>query len=248
VTLGESTVRALADVSCASMRFIHHHLRTLDVAAARAFYSAVLGRDDADVIQLHEQAVARGARPHWLGYLEVDAVDAAATTFTARGAVPFGPKWVNPQGLEAAVVRDPGGAIVALVKPPPAWPERVMGSRPEVAWHELNTVDVERAMGDYGALVGWEFKAPLVLEGLGVLHPFAWQPGGAAIGSMSDIGGRPGVHPHWLFHFRVASFALAVEAVRAGGGSIVSTVLLPGGGRVAVCDDPQGAAFALRDG
>ena len=62
---------------------------------------------------------------------------------------------------------------------------------------------------------------------------------------MSDIAGRPGVHPAWLFHFRVAAFEPALGAVRAGGGVVFGSFVLPGGARSAVCDDPQGAAFAL---
>jgi catechol 2,3-dioxygenase-like lactoylglutathione lyase family enzyme len=49
-------------------RFFYYALRTSDVARARAFYTAVLGNDDAEIFELHEQAVARGARPHWLGF------------------------------------------------------------------------------------------------------------------------------------------------------------------------------------
>lgn len=230
-------------------RFFHYHLRTNDVAAARAFYAAVLGRRDADIVQHDERAVARGAPPHWLGYLDVGEVDAAAAAFGARGATALGPKWVNPQGLEAAVVRDPGGAIVALAKPAPApLPGNAGGSHPDVAWHLLNTANVERAKANYGELLGWEFKEPLDLGGHGVFHPFAWQPGGAAAGSMSDIAERPGVHPHWLFHFRVEALGPALETVRAGGGSIIGPFVLPSGDRVAVCDDPQGAAFALFEG
>jgi len=124
-------------------RFFHYTLRTTDVAAARAFYSAVLGDTGAEMVPLHEQALARGARPHWLGFLEVAEVDLASSKFVARGAVPLGPKWLNPRGLEASVMRDPGGAVVALGKPAAA--DGAEGPCPKVAWHVLNTADVERA-------------------------------------------------------------------------------------------------------
>jgi hypothetical protein len=39
----------------------------------------------------------------------------------------------------------------------------------------------------------------------------------------------------------------AVDAVRARGGSVVESVVIPGGDRIAICDDPQGAAFTLRE-
>lgn len=217
-------------------------LRTSDVEAARAFYATVIGDAALDVLKLHEQAVARGARPHWLGFIEVGEVDRAAAAFVERGASPLGPKWVNPEGLEAAVMRDPGGAIVALAKPP-APPTRPSG----VVWHLLNTPDVQRAKANYGELFGWEPKEPLDLGSLGVLHPFAWARGGPTVGAMIDIAGRPEVHPHWLFQFPVASLEPAMAAARRGGGIVLGPSALPTGERIAVCDDPQGAAFAIRE-
>ena len=223
-------------------QFFHYVLRTTDVAAARAFYSSVLGNADAEIVQLHEQALARGARPHWLGFLAVPEVDQATSAFAARGAAPLGPKWLDPRGLEAAVMRDPGGAVVALGKPPA---NQGSLSHPRVAWHMLNIADVERALSNYRELFGWEFKEPVDLGVDGVFHPFAWQPGGLTVGALSDIAQRPGAHPHWLFHFHVAALDPALEAVRGGGGLVLGPFNLQSGARVAVCDDAQGAAFAL---
>jgi predicted enzyme related to lactoylglutathione lyase len=222
--------------------FFHYVLRTTDVAGARAFYSAVLGNTDAEIVQLHEQALARGARPHWLGFLDVADVERAASEFAARGAAPLGPKWVDPRGLEAAFMRDQGGALIALGKPPAQGSQL---SHPRVAWHTLNIADVERAVANYGELFGWEFKEPVDLGVDGVFHPFAWQPSGVAVGALSDIAQRPGVHPHWLFHFQVSALEPALEAVRAGGGLVLGPFTLQSGARIAVCDDAQGAAFAL---
>jgi predicted enzyme related to lactoylglutathione lyase len=225
-------------------RFVQFHLRTTDVDAARSFYAAVLGNDDAIIFRLHEQAIARGAPPHWLGYLDVGDVDASVAAFVARGAVPLGPKWVNAEGLEAAVMRDPGGAVVALAKPPPASVDR-KGGPAEVAWHLLHTTDVDRAKANYNELFGWELGEPMDLGTHGVFHPFAWQPGDPTVGAMSDIATHPGVHSHWLFHFRVGSLDAAIDAARAGGGIVMGPFVMPSGERIAVCDDPQGAAFAL---
>jgi predicted enzyme related to lactoylglutathione lyase len=38
----------------------------------------------------------------------------------------------------------------------------------------------------------------------------------------------------------------AIERVRSGGGVVAGVFTLGSGERLAVCDDPQGAAFALR--
>jgi predicted enzyme related to lactoylglutathione lyase len=228
--------------------FFQVALRTLDVEAAQSFYRAVLGVEPRGTVRLHEQAIARGARPHWLSFVRVDDVAQSAAAFVARGAQSLAPIWVNPEGLEAAVMRDPGGAIVALGKPPAQdWSCR---QRPglEVDRFVLNTADVARAKANYGELFGWEFLAPLELGTLGQLHPFAWLPGAAPAGSMLDIAGRPGVHPHWLCHFRVAALEPALSAVCAAGCLVIGPLALPGGEQVAVCDDPQGAAFALITG
>src|SRR6185436_18530118 len=92
--------------------FFQVTLRTLDAAAAKAFYASVFGAGvELDIVPLHEQAIARGAKPHWLGFIDVGEVDRAAVFFSQRGSTAYGPKWINPIGLEAAVLRDPGGAM-----------------------------------------------------------------------------------------------------------------------------------------
>jgi predicted enzyme related to lactoylglutathione lyase len=223
-------------------RFCRFELRTTDVAAARAFYAALLGDAGADIVPLPAEAAARGARAHWLGHLGVEDVERTARAFVALGATRLGPTRPTAEGREVAIVRDPGGAVVALATLPSA------PVRSDVVWQALNTSDLERCITSYRELFGWSFTERHDLGALGVYHSFTWLPGGASVGSMADITGRPGVHPHWLFHFRVAALEPALATVRAAGGVVIGPIVLPGGERIAVCDDPQGAAFALREG
>jgi predicted enzyme related to lactoylglutathione lyase len=229
--------------------FFQVQLRTLDVEAANVFYSAVLGAAPLRTVPLHEQAIARGARPHWLGYLRVADVERSAEAFLARGAQSLGPIWVNPEGLEAAIMRDPGGAIVALAKPPAQAESRDLTCRArsgvEVGHYVLHTTDVERAKVNYGELCGWAFGASFDLAPFGVFYPFGWERGGEPAGVLNDIAQRPSVHAHWLYHFRVPALEPALAAVRAAGGLVVGPFTLPDGQHVAACDDPQGAAFGL---
>lgn len=220
-------------------RFRRFELRTTDVAAARAFYASLLGDEGADIMPLPAEAAARGARAHWLGHLGVEEVERTARAFAGLGATRLGPTRPTADGGEVALLRDPGGAVVALATPPAGPP------RDDVVWQVLNTGDLGRCIASYRELFGWHFAERVDLGALGVFHPFAWQPGGANVGSMSDITQRPGVHPHWLFHFRVAALEPALARVRAAGGVVMGPFGLPGGERLAVCDDPQGAAFAL---
>jgi predicted enzyme related to lactoylglutathione lyase len=224
-------------------RIFRATLRTLDVEAAEAFYLDVLGTKPIGVVRLHDHAIARGAKPHWLGFIDVgDDVERAAASFVEHGGTSMGPKWINPEGLEAAMTRDPGGALIALAKPPPAAPS---ASGPEVVFYTLDTPDVRRAMATYGALFGWAFGEPLDLGSLGTFHPFSWEAGAPQAGVFGDLRGRSNVHPQWMFHFRVAALEVAIARVEASGGSSLGPVELPSGDRLAVCEDPQGAAFAL---
>jgi len=222
-------------------RFCRIELRTTDVPTARLFYRALLGDDGADIVPLPAEAIARGARPHWLGHLGVPYVESTASAFVAQGASRLGPTRPTAAGGAVAILRDPGGAVVALATPPAA------PVRADVVWHSLNAADLGRASASYCAVMGWQVTEAIDLGPLGRHHQFSWGPGEATVGAMADIAGRPGVHPHWLFHFHVAALDPALAVVRAAGGLALDPVTLPTGGRVAVCDDPQGAAFALQE-
>jgi uncharacterized protein len=220
-------------------RFCRFELRTTDADAARTFYEKVLGHERAVIWPLHEQALARGAPPHWLGNLGVEDVERATAAFVERGATRLGPTRPTRDGRQAGVLRDPGGAVLALTTPPRAPTEVTV----DVAWHVLNTKEAVRAATNYRELFGWDFT----LGAHGAFQEFAWRPGGTSVGAIADVAGRPGVHPHWLFFFGVDALDAAVAATRAAGGVVVDHVMLQGGARACVCDDPQGAAFGLRE-
>jgi predicted enzyme related to lactoylglutathione lyase len=219
-------------------RFVRVELRTTNVAAARAFYRAVLGAEPSELSVVPAEAVARGARPHWLGYLGVDDVERVASAFVERGGTRLGPSRTGPQGA-IALLRDPGGAVVALTSAPPIAPLN------DVTWQVHNGENVEPTLAAYCDLLGWRRTERMELPGIGVFHRFAFAPGAPDAGAFTDISGLPGRHPHWLFHFRTARFDEAIGAVRSGGGVVLPVVTLPTGRRVAICDDPQGGAFAL---
>src|SRR5208283_3506322 len=125
--------------------FFRFELRTTNADGAREFYARVLGHDRAIIWPLHEQALARGARPHWLGSLDVEDIEQTAAAFVERGATRLGPTVPRRDGGQMAVLRDPGGAVVALATPA-AENAQVFT---EVGWHVLNTKDAPRATMDY---------------------------------------------------------------------------------------------------
>jgi predicted enzyme related to lactoylglutathione lyase len=216
-------------------RFCLYELRTTDVSAANAFYAEVLERTDLTIRELPVAARARGAPAHWLGYLstaEVGGAIVALQRWNAHGAMPVGARVGN-----GAVVRDPGGAMLALTDSA----ELVDAG---VALHVLQTPEASRAAQIYVELFGWVLTERFEL-GPTAFQPFAWRSGEPNAGAIADLAGRPGVHPQWQFFFAVRSLDAALATVRKHRGVVIGPTELPDGRRVAACDDPQGAAFGL---
>jgi predicted enzyme related to lactoylglutathione lyase len=229
----------------AAARFCKYQLRTTDLAAARAFYAEVLGADfwggEISLVPLPERAAAMGAPPNWLGHLGVADVDASLARMVAAGGQPLGPLQRNAAGASAlAVLRDPFGAVFALGS------DGVMPTRDLVALHVLNTEDNARAFALYAELFGWTPTGAGRLGGdLGRHQMFAWDDSGRSVGVVTDGARAPGIHPQWMFCFRVTDLAAASARVRALGGHVLPPQPTAAGDLVSACDDPQGAAFGL---
>lgn len=199
--------------------------------AARSFYAALLEEGAPDVTELPANARARGAVPHWLGYLAAPSLERTIQAFVARGATRLG---------NGELFRDAGGAVLALAAPQ----ER---SRRDVVWQQLLTADPERAKRDYGELFGMRMGAAIEVPQHGTFEQFAWGEGELS-GSIGSIAQKPHIHPQWLFFFRVPELERALSHVRTQRGAVIGPTTLADGRRVAVCDDPQGAQFALMTG
>ncbi len=209
--------------------FDEFELRANDVGAARAFYTRLLGAEPT-VTALPARARERGAPPHWLGSLRVPRLDAAVAQVIARGGATLG-----PVSRARAVCRDPGGAVFGLSEEPTS---RAPGP---FVWHELHTDDVGRAFAFYEGLARWRpgaaFEGPVTARLLD----------GADGAILETLGRVPGIHPHWLFYGPVEDLARAVAFVREAGGRVGhGPVETPGGRTIAVCEDPEGAAFGLQ--
>jgi len=118
---------------------VWNELNTRDPEAAKVFYGAVFGWGFEErefqtgrytSLKLGEDTVGgmldmRGRVPeeapvHWLAYFAVDDADATVGKATEGGGdVPFGPEDM-PEVGRIAVLKDPFGAVFALIKPDPA--------------------------------------------------------------------------------------------------------------------------------
>lgn len=226
-------------------RFFKFELRTPDPPAARIFYASFLGEGELDIEPLPPGAFARGVPAHWLGHIGVDDVHEAVRSFVAAGATQLGPPTRATDSRHFAVLRDPGGAVVGVSTTTET--TLVSTAQPEVIWHQLYAANLERTFAVYRSLFGWRLTEARDDAVLGVHQELSWDTSGTSVGSTADIETRAGVHPHWLFHFRVAALGPALDLVRRAGGVVIGPTSLPSGDRVAMCEDPQRAAFVLHE-
>ncbi len=246
-------------------RFVWYELMTTDPAAARAFYSQVVGwQTEASAIPgmdytllsagphqiggmmaLPPEALAAGVPPNWAGYVGVDDVDAKAAALQQAGGSVLRPPADIPGVGRFAVVADPFGAAFCLYKghePGPMTPAAA-GTPGTVGWHELMAGALEPAWAFYSQLFGWAKADAMDMGPMGVYQLFT--AGDAPIGGMMT---RPPEMPvsAWLYYVNVDAIDAAVGRIQAAGGKVINGPMeVPGGSWIVQASDPQGAMFAL---
>lgn len=244
-------------------RLVWHELMTTDLAAAQAFYKKVVGwgtkqwEGNADymmwmagdkpvggLMPLPAEAAKAGAPPNWLTYVEVPDADETVAQAKSLGAqVLAGPEDI-PQVGRFAVLQDPQGAVFAILTVASPLPDETDPEVLEFSWHELITTDWKAAEAFYRALFGWEKKQEMDMGELGTYFIFGRDR--FMYGGMYTKPADMPAPPHWLPYARVESVDAAVERGKESGGMVVAGPMeVPGGDRIAVMMDPQGAAFAV---
>ncbi|HSL69431.1 MAG TPA: VOC family protein [Longimicrobiales bacterium] len=245
-------------------RFAWHELATTDPKAAEQFYSAVVGWTPAPwqsgeidytlfmsgeapiagLMPLADEAKAAGAPPSWLAYIEVPNVDETVAQATGLGAQMVGPAVDVPGVGRFAVLRDPQGAAFAVHKSETPTAEETDPRPLEFSWHELATTDYQAADRFYSQLFGWETKSDMDMGPAGIYHMFGRDR--FTYGGMYNKPDDMPAPPHWVHYALVDSADAAAERATAHGGQVlVGPMEVPGGDRIAVIVDPQGATFAV---
>jgi predicted enzyme related to lactoylglutathione lyase len=101
------------------------------------------------------------------------------------------------------------------------------------------------AFAFYEATCGWKKTDAMDMGPEGVYQMFGWPAPsvGGIYGTPREKAGTPAA---WLHYVRVADVDRAASIVVAKGGTIRNGPMdVPGGSRIVMCADPQGAAFAL---
>jgi len=114
-----------------------------------------------------------------------------------------------------------------------------------VWWTELMTRDPDAARDYYTKLCGWEWD-PVPM---GTSTYWLGKRNGVPLVGVMDMAGQPefdGTPPHWFSEFAVDDVDAACKATRAAGGKVLRDPWdVPGTGRIAILQDPTGAAMGL---
>jgi uncharacterized protein len=239
--------------------FCWPELATSDSKGAIQFYSALFGwtvsesptdfgpyyrfQLDGDDVGASYQARPEDGPPHWISYVAVSSVDeASARAMELGGTVVAGPFDVFDAGRMAAL-RDPAGAVINLWQAKTHIGATRLNDPGTLCWTELATTDPPAAEKFYTSLFGWTAKKGTAPPG----EYTEFFNRGTAVGGMMRIEPDWGdVPPHWLPYFAVVDCDASAGRVKQQGGTLpVPPKDIPGVGRFAVVQDPQGALLAI---
>jgi hypothetical protein len=244
--------------------FAWYELLTTDVSGAKAFYASVFGWEVQDastpnlpyalfsaakspvcgLMDLPEEGRKVGVKPTWMAYAAVNDVAVTSERIKRLGGTVYVPPTKTNIGF-ISVVADPQMATFALVSALKVGREQPAesGKPGHVGWHELLAEDSAKSFAFYCDCLGWE-RAKSEIGEEDVYHLFS--ACGLTIGGIFTR--RPSdPPPFWLLYFNVEDIDAAAERVKSGGGKVFhNSRELPGGIWIALCADPQGAAFALQ--
>ncbi len=245
--------------------FIWYELLTNDSESAQKFYGKILdwkfnkagfeGLDyqmfqaaDAAIggfLSLSEDMKSNGARPAWIGYLNVDSIEASLASIRKAGGE------VLSEGSEItgvgpfALIADPQGALIYIIEDGSGMQSDAFTTEPKLGhcgWNELATTDQSASTTFYSEQFGWEQKDEMDMGPMGKYLFFHHGPMFA--GSMT----KPPEMPvsAWTYYFRVADIDVAAKAITDNGGTTLHEPQeVPGEDFVINAMDPEGVFFAV---
>jgi predicted enzyme related to lactoylglutathione lyase len=245
-------------------RIVWYELLTTDIKAAEQFYATVVGwtvkpfRGDPEPYDVFARSgggdvggvmkIPQGMNfpPHWEMYLAVPKLEDTVAKIEKLGGSALSPLIEVPNVGRLRTMKDPQGAVFAIIEPAPMDQERPE-TEPQVgdgSWHELYTTDAEAAMKFYTDVFGWHPTDTMDMGPMGKYYMFGRAfPLGGMMNKPKEMAQVP---PNWNLYFRVPDVNAAAERVKANGGQVLNGPMeVPGNQWIVNCMDPQGAAVAF---
>ena len=238
-------------------------LSTSDADGAKTFYGEFFGWEfeDSEVpgggvyTMCHVQGDAVAAiiqqdeHPgHWNNYVTVTSADETAAKAKQLGAKVFEEPFDVMEAGRMAVFADPGGACT-LRRGNRESTSALAESTTLAAWAgtSYRRAILRTRPTFYSDLFGWTAE-PIEQDGKTVYVTIKNSAGRMNGGFMPMTEQQGGAPSYWLPYFIVTSCDEGLSRIEELGGELLAGPMEPGGGRIAVASDPQGAVFAIFEG
>lgn len=243
-------------------KFVWHDLMTKDVPAVKKFYGDLFGwrfvgpdnpKAKYTTILLNNRPIGGivyvaeledGSNPsQWMSYLSVADVDQGVEFFLERDGKLLRETWDQPDRGRMAILQDPYGALLALVRsdvgdPPDSDPVNFGW-----LWHEYLSTDLSQARPFYESLVGYQTDSLTVREGY---FYYVLKNADKPRAGMAQVPWE-GLKPNWLAYILVEEVQPVVDRVRKLGGEVLIEPNMDlRKGSVALVSDPSGGVFAVQ--
>jgi predicted enzyme related to lactoylglutathione lyase len=242
---------------------VWYELLTTDPKAALAFYTEVIGwktqpwENDytmwvgsqgplGGAAQLPEQVKQMGVPPYWNANVHVADVDKTVARVRELGGRVYVEPIDVPKIGRLAVIGDPQGASIAIVKLNEPMAPHDTSKHGEFCWHELITTDQNAAFAFYNEIFGWERMLDHDMGPMGIYLIFGRN--GQQLGGIFNKPKSLPIPPTFLYYIQVDDLDAALSRAKNLGAKVINGPMeVPGGARIVQLTDPQGAAFALHE-
>lgn len=255
------------DLEMSNGRFVWYELMTTDTKKAIAFYGDVVGWKTqpfdgapADkpytmwvagqgpiggVMALPDEVRKMGVPPHWMAHVQVADVDKTVAKAKELGGSVHMPPTDIPTVGRFSVIADPQGASLSVFKPAQEMTAHDTTKPGEFSWNELYAKDNAKAFEFYRALFGWEQLGEMDM-GPEMGKYILFGQDGKQFGGAMTIGKDMKTPPAWAYYANVEDLEGAIDRAKHHDAKLMFGPMdVPGGTRVAMLTDPQGAVFAL---
>ncbi len=181
--------------------------------------------------------------PHWGCYVRVDNCDEATKKAKSLGAEIIKEPFDVMDAGRMSVIKDPQGAYINLWQKNTHAGAADQGAVGSTCWHELMVDDPEKALDFYSKLLGWSAEKS---EFDGKTYYSLKMADQTPVGGMMKTCAENPCPPAWSTYFTVSDLERAMKYIEKNGGKIhMGPEEVHGMGHFAICEDNQGAHFAI---
>jgi predicted enzyme related to lactoylglutathione lyase len=241
-------------------KFVWYDLMSTDVPAVKKFYGELFGWEFDDsgdanavytVIKHNGKSIggifaldkmkSKAEHSQWISFLSVENMETAVEYIKNNNGKIYTEPFELPDRGRVAVVIDPQGAALALVKSTSGDSRDEEPIYNEWLWTELWTTNVDASLDFYKGMIGYENKVFMTQADTKYYVLRNEDEGRAGVVKIM----LEGVTPNWMPYIAVKDPSKIIERVEELGGKILIDQKGIAGNRAAIISDPSGGVFTV---